>query len=219
MLVFQNVSKKYGDKVILEDIDLHIKAGEFVYLTGPSGAGKSTLLSLILREQVPDLGTILVDSVDISKIKNSQVYKLRRKVGFVFQDYRLLPTKNSFENISIALEIIGKKRKQIKKRVEELLKLVGLEDRIYNFPWQLSGGEKQRLAIARAMALEPKIIIADEPTGNLDASNSWEILNLLNRLNQELGTTTLLATHDLNLVKNLKKRTLHLEGGRITEHD
>ncbi|HHH14318.1 MAG TPA: ATP-binding cassette domain-containing protein [candidate division WWE3 bacterium] len=219
MLVLQGVSKKFGDKVILEDVDLHIKPGEFVYLTGPSGAGKSTLLSLILREQLPDSGTIMVDSEDISKIKDKDVYKLRRKIGFVFQDYRLLPTKNSFENISIALEIIGKTKKQIKERVEELLSLVGLEDRIYNFPWQLSGGEKQRLAIARAMALEPKIIVADEPTGNLDAANSWEILNLLVKLNKDMETTTLLATHDLNLVKNLKKRTIHLEGGRITSHD
>lgn len=218
MLVFENISKNYGKSKVLDNVDLKIDEGEFVFLTGPSGAGKTTLMRLILRDEVPDEGKIYIDTVDLSKLKSSEMPKIRRKVGFVFQDFKLLPTKSSFENVSIALEIVGKTAKQIKELVPQILDSVGIKDKLSNYPWQLSGGEKQRLAIARALALEPKIIVADEPTGNLDSSTSWEIINLLSKINEENGTTIMVATHDVDVVNTLKKRTIILNKGRISDH-
>ncbi|PIR43160.1 cell division ATP-binding protein FtsE [candidate division WWE3 bacterium CG10_big_fil_rev_8_21_14_0_10_32_10] len=218
MLAFENITKKYGKDVVLDSVDMVLGPGEFAFLTGPSGAGKSTLLRLILKEESVDSGKIFIDSEDITKVSKKDMPKVRRKVGFVFQDYRLLPSKNSFENVSIALEIKGKSESVIKKIIPDLLASVGLANKMDNYPWQLSGGEKQRLAIARALALEPKIIVADEPTGNLDNATSWEIINLLSDINKKEGTTILVATHNLDVVNTLKNRVFHLENGRIIKN-
>jgi len=217
MLLFENVTKKYGDTLVLDNVDLEVGPGEFIFLTGPSGAGKTTLLRLILKDEEADSGKILIDSQDISKVRKSDLYKIRRKVGFVFQDFRLLHTKNSFDNVAISFEIKGKDKKQIEDLVPKALAAVGLESKQKNFPWQLSGGEKQRLAIARALALDPKIIVADEPTGNLDGATSWEIISLLNDINKKEGTTILVATHNSDVINNLKKRVIHIEQGRIAK--
>lgn len=215
MLKFENVSKKYGSRQVLDEVDLFIDDGEFVFLMGSSGAGKTTLLRMILRDESPDTGKVFLDKKDLSQYSKKDLPEIRRKVGFIFQDFRLLESKTVFENVAIALEILGKKDSQVKKMVPELLKKVGLEENLENYPWQLSGGEKQRLAIARAVALEPKVIVADEPTGNLDKGTSWEIINLLNTLSQETGTTVLVATHDEGLVQSLKKKVYRLDNGRI----
>jgi len=219
MIRFESVTKKYGDTIVLDKVDVEIKEGEFVYLTGPSGAGKTTLLRLILKEEDPDSGKIFLEDKDISVLSNKDLPFVRRKVGFVFQDFKLLQSKNAFDNVAIALEVIGKSDEQIEKIVPDLLSSVGLLKKAKNYPWQLSGGEKQRLAIARAIALEPKIIVADEPTGNLDQATSWEIVNLLKDINENMGATIIIATHDTGLINNMKKRVLHLEEGRLVKHD
>jgi cell division transport system ATP-binding protein len=219
MLRFDSVTKKYGNFLALDKVDTEIKSGEFVYLTGPSGAGKTTLLRLILKEEDPDSGKIIIDEKDVSKISKKELPYIRRKVGFIFQDFKLLDTRNAFDNIAIALEVVGKNDNQIKKIVPDLLKTVGLADKESNFPWQLSGGEKQRLAIARAVAQEPKIIVADEPTGNLDQATTWEIINLLKQINEQNGTTIILATHNFTLIDNMKKRIISLEKGRLVKDD
>lgn len=215
MVIFENISKKYGDLVVLEDIDLHINPGEFVFLTGRSGAGKTTLLRLVLKEERPDSGKIILDGDDISDVPRKKLPSVRRKVGFVFQDYKLIDYKTVGEHVSMALDIIGKNGKQIKNLIPELLATVGIESKINKYPWQLSGGEKQRLSIARAIALEPKVIVADEPTGNLDQATSWGIMNLLADINKEKETTVIVATHDVKIIENLKKRLIKLENGRI----
>lgn len=215
MVIFENISKKYGDLVVLEDIDLNINAGEFVFLTGRSGAGKTTLLRLILKEERPDSGKIILDGDDISNVPSKKLPSIRRKVGFVFQDYKLIDYKTAGEHVSMVLDIIGKNSKQIKNLIPELLSIVGIESKINKYPWQLSGGEKQRLSIARAIALEPKVIVADEPTGNLDQATSWGIMNLLATINKEKDTTVIVATHDVKIVDNLKKRLIKLDNGRI----
>lgn len=215
MINFENVSKKYGDLIVLDSVDLTIKEGEFTFLTGRSGAGKTTLLRLILKEESPDTGKITLDGEDISKVPTKKLPQVRRKVGFVFQDFKLMENKNVYQNVSVALDIIGKKDSQIKKLVPELLQMVGIESKINKYPWQLSGGEKQRLSIARAVALEPKVIVADEPTGNLDQATSWGIMNLLSTINSEKNTTIVVATHDMEIVNNLKKRIIKLEEGRV----
>lgn len=219
MIRFESVTKKYGDTIVLDKVDVEIKEGEFVYLTGPSGAGKTTLLRLILKEEDPDSGKIFLEDKDISVLSNKDLPFVRRKVGFVFQDFKLLQSKNAFDNVAIALEVIGKSDEQIEKIVPDLLSSVGLLKKAKNYPWQLSGGEKQRLAIARAIALEPKIIVADEPTGNLDQATSWEIVNLLKDINENMGATIIIATHDTGLINNMKKRVLHLEEGRLIKHE
>ena len=215
MLKFENVSKKYGKKQVLEDVDLFVDDGEFIFLMGTSGAGKTTLLRMILREESPDSGKVFFDKKDLLQYSKSELPEVRRKIGFIFQDFKLLESKNAYENVSISLDILGKTSEQVEQSVPELLKSVGLAEMGNNYPWQLSGGEKQRLAIARAVALEPKLIIADEPTGNLDQSTSWEIINLLNTLNKENGTTIIVATHDETLVNSLKKKVYKIENGRI----
>lgn len=219
MIRFESVTKKYGDTTVLDKVDVEIKTGEFVYLTGPSGAGKTTLLRLILKEEDPDTGKIYLEDKDISVLSNKELPFVRRQVGFVFQDFKLLESKNAFDNVAIALEVIGKTDEQIEKIVPDLLSSVGLSKKAKNYPWQLSGGEKQRLAIARAIALEPKIIVADEPTGNLDQATSWEIVNLLKDINENMGATIIVATHDTGLINNMKKRVLRLEEGSFVKHD
>ena len=220
-----NVTKRYKNGVnALNGVSLKIDQGEFVYIIGPTGSGKSTIISLIDGEQIPTQGTVIVDGVNVGKLWHRKVPIYRRKIGVVFQDYRLLPAKTVFENISFALEVIDVKkgifRTMMKKdvvrhRVRQVLNLVSLDDKGSSFPHELSGGQQQRVAIGRAIANRPKVLIADEPTGNLDPSMSDEIMNLLEKINREEGTTILMVTHDLTLVNKHRKRTIVLEHGHI----
>lgn len=215
MIKFDHVTKVYSKEVIaLHDIELEILAGEFVSVVGRSGAGKSTLLKLIIREDYPTHGQITIDGMDLSTIHPKHIPYLRRKIGIVFQDIKLLPTRNAFENVAFAMEVAGVPKKEIQKRVPEILELVGLSEKTEAFPHQLSGGEKQRVAIARALAHDPVLFLADEPTGNLDEVNAMEILEVLRKIN-ELGTTVLLATHARELVDKVKKRVVVLDKGQL----
>ncbi|BCP57190.1 cell division ATP-binding protein FtsE [Streptococcus parasuis] len=211
----KDVSKKYGNgTTALRNVSVNVEAGEFAYIVGPSGAGKSTFIKLLYREEKLDKGSLMVGKFDLAKIKKRDVPLLRRSVGVVFQDYKLLPKKTVFENIAYAMEVIGEKPRNIKKRVMEVLDLVGLKHKIRSFPNELSGGEQQRIAIARAIVNNPKVLIADEPTGNLDPENSWEIMNLLERINLQ-GTTVLMATHNSQIVNTLRHRVIAIEDGRV----
>ncbi len=216
MIKFQNVKKRYNDVHALEDVNLEIRQGEFISLVGMSGAGKSTLLKLIIGEEKIDGGRILIDDIDISKIGKGDLPYLRRKIGMVFQDIKLLPKRTAFENVAFAMEVCGHKKEKIAGDVPKILDLVGLLHKRDHFPHQMSGGEKQRVAIARALAHRPVLLLADEPTGNLDEINSDEVLDLLLKINQ-LGTTVMLATHAADLVNKVKKRVITLEGGKITK--
>lgn len=210
----KKVSKTYKNGThALYDLTLSIKEGEFVYIIGPTGSGKSTLIKLLNGEEIPTSGTVKVCNTNIGKLKHSKVPKYRRKIGVVFQEYRLLERKTVFENIAYALEVLDEEPKEIRRRVKEVLKLVDLEDKRNSFPYQLSGGQQQRVAIARAIINNPQILIADEPTGNLDPEKSDEIMQLLEKINREKGTTILMVTHDSNLVNRYKKRTIVLEDG------
>jgi cell division transport system ATP-binding protein len=215
MLKVQNVSKKFGNIVALEDISFEIEPGEFVFLTGHSGAGKTTLLRLILRELVPDTGEIYLDNQDITKLKNKDVPLLRQQIGTVFQDFKILPERTIGENVEVALAVIGLPRNEWRDRVAHVLNLVGLPDRMNLFPSQLSGGELQRVSLARALVVNPKIILADEPTGNLDWETAERIVSLFEKINQE-GKTVLMATHNQNIIDKMKKRVIEVKGGKIT---
>jgi len=215
LVYFQNVSKIYNSHAVaLDNINLKIIKGEFVAIVGKSGAGKSTLLKLLIGEEKPTKGRIFFEKQDIAKLKYGELPKIRRKIGMIFQDFKLLPDKSAFENVSFALEVAGFAPQEIKKTVPQMLELVGLKDKIFNFPHELSGGEKQRVAIARAMINKPDLLIADEPTGNLDPLNTTEITKLLLKIN-ELGTTVILATHNKNIVDMLNTRVVSLDNGRI----
>ena len=216
MIVFHEVSKQYDGLTALADINLEIGDSAFVFLTGKSGAGKSTLLKMIIREEQPTSGKVFVDDLEISSLPSSYIPKLRRKVATIFQDFKLLPQRTVFENVAFPLEILGLDDPQIKKTVGEILKLVSLEEKLDNFPYQLSGGEAQRTAIARAMVLRPEIILADEPTGNLDSGSAWEVMQLLAKLNS-LGTTVVMATHNTDIFSSLPHRTLIMDEGRIRD--
>ncbi len=216
MIKFENVSKKFAQSFALEDLSLEIKQGEFVFLVGPSGAGKSTLLRILTREAVPSSGKILVSEKDITKIKDKDVPQLRRKVGVVFQDFKLLDDRTVFENVALTLEVLGKKDNEILKMVEHTLKLVEIWDRRDLFPKQLSGGEAQRTAIARAIVGKPDILLADEPTGDLDPKTAWGVIQLLNEINS-WGTTVIMATHNQEIVNTLKRRVLILQKGKIVK--
>ncbi|HOK35025.1 MAG TPA: ATP-binding cassette domain-containing protein [Candidatus Paceibacterota bacterium] len=218
LVYFKNVSKSYHGNLILDNISFEIENGEFVSLVGRSGVGKTTILKLLIREEKPTKGRIFFEDKDINKLKPREVVILRRKIGMIFQDFKLLENKNSFENIAFAMEICGCSDKEIRQDVPELLKLVGLEDKAGNFPYQLSAGEKQRLVIARVLAQRPELILADEPTGNLDPINAWEIIKLLTKIN-ELGTAIILATHDKEIVNSLNKRVISLEHGKIVRDE
>ena len=218
MIYFNNVTKKYRDSVSLEDINITITQGEFVAIVGHSGAGKTTLTKLILAEESPTDGTVFFESTDIHKLSSKDLTKFRRKVGIVFQDFRLLPNKTAYENIAFAMEAIGKEDHEIDADVPHVLELVDLTSKASHFPHQLSGGEKQRLAIARAIITQPDIIIADEPTGNLDPINTSEVVNLLKKIN-DLGTTVILTTHNRSVVDQVKKRVITLENGRVIRDD
>ena len=201
-------------KVALADVNVVIPAGDFVFLVGPSGAGKSTFIRLLIREQLPTGGRVVVAGRDLARMRRRDVPRLRRRIGIVFQDFRLLPAKTVFENVAFALEVTGSSRAEIRRRVPQLLNLVGLHEHDEHLPTQLSGGEQQRVAIARALVHDPDMLIADEPTGNLDPLISWEILQLLLRIN-ELGVTVLMATHNAEVVTALRRRVVALEEGRI----
>lgn len=215
MIKFQNVIKFYGDHKALNAINLDIKHGEFISLVGLSGAGKSTLIKLIIGEESIDEGKILIDDIDISTLKKDDFPYLRRKIGVVFQDMKLLPKRTAAENVAFAMEVCGHRREKIEKDVPKILDLVGLIHKKDAFPNQMSGGEKQRVAIARALSHRPVLLLADEPTGNLDEVNASEVLDLLLKINQ-LGTTVILATHAADLVNKINKRVITLEGGRVS---
>lgn len=218
MIYFNNVTKQYRDNMSLDDVTISIASGEFVSVVGHSGAGKTTLTKLILAEESPTEGTIFFESTDIHKLSNKDLINFRRKVGVVFQDFRLLSNKTAYENIAFAMEATGKDDLEIAEDVPHVLELVDLTNRATHFPHQLSGGEKQRLAIARAIITQPELIIADEPTGNLDPVNTNEIINILKKIN-DLGTTIILTTHNRTVIDQIKKRVITLENGRVVRDD
>ena len=216
MIKFENVTKVYpkSDKPALDNISLEVEKGEFVFLVGLSGSGKSTFLRLVLREEKPTTGNIHVAGKDLNTLSNWKVPQLRRQVGTVFQDFRLLPNKTVAENVAFTLHVLGFSRKEIAREVPEVLELVGLEDKADRKPGELSGGEQQRAAIARAYVSKPAILIADEPTGNLDPATSVGIMKLLDRINRD-GTTVVMATHDAGIVDQMRKRVIELDAGHV----
>ena len=218
LINISEVSKRYKNGVTaIYDLDLKIKKGEFVFVIGGSGSGKSTLIKMLYREEKPTKGQIIIGGINVAKLRNSKVYKLRRRLGIVFQDYRLLPKLTVYENVAFTLEVIGTKKSEIKKRTLKAIELVGLKAKTRNYPSQLSGGEQQRVAIARAIVNNPKLLICDEPTGNLDPDMSMEIVKLLDSINKATGTTIIMATHDREIVNKMKKRVLVLKEGRLVK--
>ena len=212
----KNVTKQYKNGVTaLYDFNLEIEKGDFVFIIGGSGSGKSTLIKLLYREERPTSGTINLGGINVGKLRNGSVYKLRRKLGIVFQDYRLLPKLTVYENVAFALEVIGEKKSEIRPKVLKAIELVGLKSKVRDYPDNLSGGEQQRVAIARAIVNEPKILICDEPTGNLDPVMSNEIVELLDNINQKEGTTVLMVTHDREIVDRMKKHVVALKDGHL----
>ncbi|MDN5347760.1 MAG: cell division transport system ATP-binding protein [Clostridia bacterium] len=219
MIQFFNVSKIYSPNIIaLDDVSIKIDKGEFVFLVGPSGAGKTTFIRLLLREELPSRGQILIGGRSISRLRPREIPFLRRNIGVVFQDFRLLPDRTVAENVAFALEVLEMPRREIKPRVEKALARVGLTARAHFFPHQLSGGEQQRAAIARAIVNNPHILVADEPTGNLDPAIAREIMNIFLEINR-MGTTVIIATHAWNIVNSLRKRVIALERGRLVRDD
>jgi cell division transport system ATP-binding protein len=214
VIYFNNVSKFYKDAVALDDVTVTIMAGEFVSIVGHSGAGKTTLTKMILAYDMPTDGTVFFESLNVHKLKNKDLTKLRRRIGVVFQDFKLLPNKTAYENIAFAMEAVGKTDLEIASDVPHVLELVDLGNRLHHFPNQMSGGEQQRLAIARAIINQPELIIADEPTGNLDAINTHEIVQILKKIN-DLGTTVILATHNKGVIDSVGKRVITMENGKI----
>ncbi|MBQ1505833.1 MAG: cell division ATP-binding protein FtsE [Erysipelotrichales bacterium] len=216
ILELNDVNKIYPNGVnALHDVNLEIEEGEFVYIIGATGSGKSTLIKLIDGEEVPTSGTVISAGVNVGKLRHSKVPLYRRNIGVVFQDFKLLPQKTTFENVAFALEVINMSDLEIRKRVRHVLNLVGLEDKAKAFPRELSGGQQQRVAIARAIANKPKILIADEPTGNLDPETAKGIMELLNLINEQEGSTILMVTHDMSIVEQFRHRTIRLEDGYI----
>ncbi len=219
MIYFDKVSKIYSStSTALEEVSFAIEAKEFVSLVGQSGSGKTTLLKLILAEEKPTSGKVFFESIDVHSLRRKDLVMLRRKIGTVFEDFRLLPNKTAYENIAFAMEAAGKIPEEIERDVPQVLELVNLVDRSWHFPNELSRGERQRIAIARAIINQPDVIIADEPTGNLDPLNTWEIINILKKIN-EMGTTVLLATHNKSIIDSLGRRVITLEKGRIVRDD
>jgi cell division transport system ATP-binding protein len=216
MIKFEDVSKKFGSVAALEDINLEIKQGEFVFLVGPSGAGKSTLLRILTKEVSPTSGKVIVNHIEITKLKSKDIPQHRRKIGFVFQDFKLLDDRTVFENVELTLEVLGASPEEIDKKVEHTLKLVEIWDRRNLFPRQLSGGEAQRTAIARAIIGKPDILLTDEPTGDLDPKTAWGVIQLLNEINS-WGTTIVMATHNAEIVNTLKRRVVLIKGGKIVK--
>jgi len=218
MIYFDKVSKIYPNSIALQDVTFTVEPGEFVSIVGHSGAGKSTLLKMILAEDMPTSGQVFFDSVDIHRVSKSQLPKLRRRIGSVFQDFRLLPNKTAFENIAFTMEAAGRSDEEITSDVPHALEIVGLRDKINSFPYELSGGERQRIAIARAIINQPDLLIADEPTGNLDPINAAEIIEIFKKIN-EIGTTIILTTHNKQVVNSLSRRVITLEKGQVIRDD
>ena len=218
MIRFENVTKKYGDNIGLEDVSIHIFKGDFVFLVGPSGAGKSTFIKLILRELKADEGEIYLDNLCVTNLSNREVPILRRKAGIVFQDFRLLEKKTVYENVAFAMEIVHKSGKEIRRQVPQILSLVGISDKAYKYPEELSAGEQQRVAIARAIVNNPTVLIADEPTGNLDPVTAMDIMDLLEKINSR-GTTIVMVTHAKNIVDKMHKRVVAIKDGRIVRDE
>lgn len=212
----KNVKKRYKNGVTaIYDLNLNIEKGSFVFVIGDSGSGKSTFMKLLYREEKPTSGQIIVGGINVAKLRNSKVYKLRRKLGIVFQDYRLLPKLTVYENVAFAMEVIGAPKQQIRVKVLKALEMVGLKNKVHNYPNQLSGGEQQRVAIARAIVNNPKMLLCDEPTGNLDPGMSLEIMKVLDEINKTLGTTIIVVTHDKAIVNKMKKQVITLKEGRL----
>ena len=222
MIAFHNVYKSYNGSYssseALKGVTFKIQPNEFVSLVGKSGAGKSTLLKLLIGEEKPSKGRVVLGSYEVNKLASSDMHKLRKHIGVIFQDFRLLAHKTAYENVAFALEVAGASQQEIDEFVPQVLDMVGLDERMYSFPHELSGGEKQRVAIARAMIHRPEVIVADEPTGNLDPFNTWEIIKLLVKIN-ELGTTVILATHDKEVINSLGKRVITLDKGTIARDE
>ena len=215
LIRFKNVIKKYKNGVTaVNDISLSIQKGDFVFIIGSTGCGKSSLIKMLYREEKPTSGKILLGGIDVAKLKNWRVYKIRRKIGVVFQDFKLLQKLTVYENVAFALEIFGLPKSEIFKRVTKVLDLVGLKNKAKQYPTQLSGGEQQRVSIARAIAKDPILLLCDEPTGNLDETTSMEIMEVLNEVNK-IGTTIIMVTHDTEIVDKMKKRVILLDSGRI----
>lgn len=215
LIRLKNIRKQYKTGVTaIHDMDLSIEKGDFVFVIGPTGCGKSTLIKMLYREEKPTSGKIIVGGVDVAKLRNSKVYKIRRKIGVVFQDYKLLSKSTVYENVAFALEVLGQPKSEIYSKVLKALELVGLKSKANNYPHQLSGGEQQRVAIARAIVNGPKLLICDEPTGNLDPKTSMEIMEVLESVNN-MGTTIIMVTHDIEIVSKMNKRTILLDSGRI----
>lgn len=218
LIRIKNVEKKYKNGVTaIYDLNLAIEKGSFVFVIGGSGSGKSTLIKMLYREEKPTKGQVIVGGLDVAKLKNKKVYKLRRKLGIVFQDYRLLPKQTVYENVAFALECIGEKRDVIRTKVLKALEDVGLKNKVHNYPDQLSGGEQQRVAIARAIVNDPKLLLCDEPTGNLDPEKSMEIMRVLEDINKMRGTTIIMATHDKEIVNKMKKQVITLKDGHLVK--
>lgn len=215
----KDVWKAYSNNVkAINGLNIHIKKGEFVYIVGPSGAGKSTFIKMIFREEKPSKGEILVDQVNLATLKEKEIPLLRRKIGVVFQDFRLLPSLSVYENVAFALEVIEEEPAIIKRRVMDVLDIVHLKNKARFLPDELSGGEQQRIAIARAIVNDPQVLIADEPTGNLDPDTAWEIMDILDDINRR-GTTIIMATHNKDIVNTLKKRVIAIDGGRVVRDE
>lgn len=215
MIDFINVSMDYGsEKTVLDKVNLHIEKGEFVFLVGSSGAGKSTIIKLLMKEIEPTGGRIILNNKDITSVSNRNIPYIRRELGVVFQDFRLLPQKTVFENIAFAMEIVGASSRSIKRQVPIVLNMVGLQDKGHYYPAELSGGERQKVSIARAIINNPSVLVADEPTGNLDPNNAWEIMKLIKYINKR-GTTVIMATHANQIVDMMKRRVIQIHGGKI----
>lgn len=219
MIIFDNVSKKYGgDYTALDKVSFQISPNEFVSIVGPSGAGKTTLLRMLLAEDRPTEGKVMLHNTDIHSLKGEEINFVRRKIGAVFQDFRLLPNKNVYENIAFAMEAAGRPDEEVESDVPHVLELVDLGNKIWNFPSELSGGEKQRVAIARAIVNQPDIIIADEPTGNLDPANTYDIVQIFKKIN-DLGTTVILTTHNKGVIDSIGRRVITMQDGRVVRDD
>ena len=215
----KNVKKRYKNGVTaIHDLNLTIEKGSFVFVIGDSGSGKSTLMKMLYREEKPTSGQIIVGGINVAKLRNSKVYKLRRKLGIVFQDYRLLPKLTVYENVAFAMEVIGATKQETRLKVLKALEMVGLKNKVHNYPTQLSGGEQQRVAIARAIVNNPKMLLCDEPTGNLDPTMSMEIMKVLDDINKNLGTTIIVVTHDKVIVNKMKKQVITLKEGRLVNN-
>lgn len=214
MIYFNNVSKIYKDATALLDVTFTVESGEFISIVGHSGAGKTTLTKMILADETPTEGTVFFESINVHELKNKDLTKLRRRIGVVFQDYKLLSNKTAYENIAFAMEAVGKTEEEIQSDVPHVLELVDLSHRVFHFPNQMSGGEQQRLAIARAIINQPELVIADEPTGNLDPVNTHEIVQILKKIN-DLGTTVILTTHNRGVIESINKRVITMENGKI----